>query len=396
MYLETDSMTQRERLDAVLNHQQPDRLPFYLMGYPRFGSFYQEFLKCEDELLDAYTGDDRNVLLTPCGDYTINAFFGADIITRGLSVDYPKHQWLDEQKKFTDHGIMVNGKQTGFRVNYFGYLEREDLLPNGETNSWYYGPFMKTQQEFQDWFDTYGWPHELEVKAEERVTEINETNAKFSHAIHVIPSYDPSPFTHLWMMLGNRIAYFYRKCPDFVKKIVDSMAELQIKQVEKMKPLQPVAVFNGDDLGQKDRAMLSPAQYHEFFFDARKRVNDAIHDIGAKSIQHSCGNAVELLPELVASGLDGWQSLEPASGIDHAWVKKNFGDTLSFWGAIDNNVLCFGTAADVEAEVKQKIQTLAPGGGYVIGPAHDYLNTRVDNAIALREAAKIFGAYPLE
>nr|MDO8111778.1 uroporphyrinogen decarboxylase family protein [Candidatus Sigynarchaeota archaeon] len=385
-------MSQRERLQTVLNHSEPDRLPFYLMGMPSYGDFFQEFRRRED-LLDTYTDDDKNILLTPCGDITVNAFFGADIITHGLHVEYPKTQWIDAKNNLVEHGIIVHGVETGMRINYFGYREKATILPNGFAYNWYVGPYMKSDVEFQAWFDKYGWPHDLAVR--DPGNEITETNAKFSHAVHVIPDYGPSVFTHLWMMLGDRFAYFCRKWPEFVKKIVDSFADLQVKQVEKMKPLKPVAVFNGDDLGQKDRAMLSPEMFHKFIFDARKRVNNAIHEIGAKSVLHCCGNAVELLPELVASGLDAWQSLEPASGIDHALVKKKFGDKMSFWGAIDNNVLCFETIADVEREVKQKVRMLAPGGGYVIGPAHDYLNTKVDNAIALRAAAAKFGRYPL-
>ena len=67
-------------------------------------------------------------------------------------------------------------------------------------------------------------------------------------------------------------------------------------------------------MGQKVRSLLSPAMHHKFLSAARKEVFDAIHEIGAKAIMHSCGNIVDLLPELQACGLDGWQTLEPASG----------------------------------------------------------------------------------
>ncbi|HMF33906.1 MAG TPA: uroporphyrinogen decarboxylase family protein [Candidatus Lokiarchaeia archaeon] len=192
------------------------------------------------------------------------------------------------------------------------------------------------------------------------------------------------------------MAYFSRKNPEFLQRIIDSFTNLQIQQIQKMESLHPVAVFNGDDLGQKDRALLSPAMFHKFFFENRRQVNAAIHDLGAKSILHCCGNATELLPELVASGLDAWQSMEPASGIDHSAVKQQFGNQLSFWGAVDNNILCFGSTADVAAEVKKKIKALGANGGYIVGPAHDYLNTKVDNAIALRNAVIQFGQYPLK
>ncbi len=187
--------------------------------------------------------------------------------------------------------------------------------------------------------------------------------------------------------------HFARKDPGTLFKIINSFAELQLRQIEQMKSLRPIAVFTYDDLGQKDRPLLAPELFRKFFAPARKKVNDAIHELCARSILLSCGNVTELLPDLVAAGFDGWQTLEPASGIDHQAVKKQFGERLSFWGGVDNNVLCFGTSSEVEAEVKRMIRIMAPGGGYLVGPAHDYLNTRVDNALALRNALAKFGCY---
>ncbi len=388
-------MSQRDRLETVLNHRDPDRLPFYLMGMPHQGDFSQEFRRREGELLDPYTEDDHNVVLTPCGDFTVQVFFGTDIVVHGEKVEYPKTRWVDEQGRLTDHGQLVGNSEVGLRVNYFGYFEKVEILPNGLVYSWYYGPRLKKEEEWVSWFDDLGWPADMPVG--DIGPEINETNTRFRDVIHVIPSYGISTFTHVMMMLGeDRLAYFSRKSPAFLHRLINSMTALQVRQIEKMASLHPVAVFTGDDLGQKDRALLSPAMFHKFFFPNRQRVNEAIHAIGAKSILHCCGNATELLPELVASGLDAWQSLEPASGIDHAAVKQQFGDKLSFWGAVDNNVLCWGSPADVEAEVKRKIKILGANGGYAVGPAHDYLNTKVNNAIILRDAAIKWGKYPLK
>ena len=68
---------------------------------------------------------------------------------------------------------------------------------------------------------------------------------------------------------------------------------------------------------------------------------------------------------------------------------------MSFWGAINNNVLCFGNRDDVFETVKNTFRVLAPHGGYVAGPSHDYLNTKVDNALAMRDAIIEYGKYPI-
>jgi uroporphyrinogen decarboxylase len=71
---------------------------------------------------------------------------------------------------------------------------------------------------------------------------------------------------------------------------------------------------------------------------------------------------------------------------------------MAFWGAIDTHkVLPFGTPEDVRAEVKRRIEDLAPGGGYVLNSVHN-LQSEVppENIVAMFEAAKEFGRYQEE
>ena len=50
--------------------------------------------------------------------------------------------------------------------------------------------------------------------------------------------------------------------------------------------------------------------------------------------------------------------------MDSHRLKEAFGDRLCFHGGIDQQqVLAFGTPADVEEEVRKRIQALGPGGG---------------------------------
>ena len=83
--------------------------------------------------------------------------------------------------------------------------------------------------------------------------------------------------------------------------------------------------------------------------------------------------------------------------MDSSILGPEFGDRLSFWGGIDSqHVLPFGTAEDVKAEVKRRIKDFAPGGGYVLGAVHNIqVGVPVENIIAMYEAGKEYGRYPL-
>ena len=55
-----------------------------------------------------------------------------------------------------------------------------------------------------------------------------------------------------------------------------------------------------------------------------------------------------------------------------------------------------GSPEEVRAEVRRYIRALAPGGGYIVAPAH---NVQSDvppaNLVALRDAVEAYGHYPI-
>jgi uroporphyrinogen decarboxylase len=83
--------------------------------------------------------------------------------------------------------------------------------------------------------------------------------------------------------------------------------------------------------------------------------------------------------------------------MDPAELKRLYGDALCFKGAVDEQwVLPFGKPEDVIEEVKLRLRQLASGGGYIIGPSHAVqADTSAENVLALSNAAKEFGRYPL-
>jgi uroporphyrinogen decarboxylase len=59
-------------------------------------------------------------------------------------------------------------------------------------------------------------------------------------------------------------------------------------------------------------------------------------------------------------------------------------------------VLPFGTPAEVCEEVRQRIKDLAPGGGYIVAPAHNVQgDVPPQNLIAMRDAVEAYGYYPI-
>ena len=113
-------------------------------------------------------------------------------------------------------------------------------------------------------------------------------------------------------------------------------------------------------------------------------------------MHHTCGGVRPLIPDLIDAGLDVLQSLQPrAAGMDLGGLKRDFGRDLSFHGSIDiQHVLPHGMPAEVRAHAREQLEAGMPGGGFVVGTAHDLLpDVPVANAVALFEAYRDYGAY---
>jgi uroporphyrinogen decarboxylase len=83
--------------------------------------------------------------------------------------------------------------------------------------------------------------------------------------------------------------------------------------------------------------------------------------------------------------------------MDSAELKEEFGDRISFHGGVDEQlVLPLGSEEDVIEEVKLRIRSFGPGGGYILAPSH-YIqaDTTPANIVAMCQAAQTLGQYPI-
>jgi hypothetical protein len=68
------------------NSSRPDRIPIFLMGAPPYSDVYIEIMKNNQAILDQWTENDENIVITPLGDYTIRYNLGAEVETYGVGI----------------------------------------------------------------------------------------------------------------------------------------------------------------------------------------------------------------------------------------------------------------------------------------------------------------------
>ncbi len=134
-------------------------------------------------------------------------------------------------------------------------------------------------------------------------------------------------------------------------------------------------VAQGDDVGMQCNPYISPQMYRTFVKPRKKRLFDFIHSrTNAKIFYHSCGSVYDLIPDFIEEGVDILNPLQrSAAKMDIKKLKKEFGFDLCFWGGgIDvQQQLPFLSLQEIEDVVKETIDVLAPGGGFVFFPSHN-------------------------
>ncbi len=191
--------------------------------------------------------------------------------------------------------------------------------------------------------------------------------------------------------------------PKLVEAILDRILEFYLGYWENVLSIigeyvQVVKV--NDDMGDQRGLLISPDLYRRFIKPRDKELISFIKKrTNAKVYLHSCGAVSELIPDCVECGVDVLNPVQvSAKGMNTEKLKQQFGNRISFWGAIDTQkVLPFGTRQDVKEEVRRRIHDLAPGGGYILASVHNIQNgVPPQNIITMFEAARKYGGYRLE
>jgi uroporphyrinogen decarboxylase len=155
--------------------------------------------------------------------------------------------------------------------------------------------------------------------------------------------------------------------------------------------------FTGDDFGTQDNLFMSVDLWRGLLKEGFRQFVDLGHTYGCKVAHHTCGCVYPLVEELIDCGLDILNPIQPDTAkMDYARIKQDFGNRISFHGAISiQKTMPYGTPDDIRREVKDRAERLAPNGGLIFCTAHNIqADTATENVLALFEAYRTFGKYP--
>jgi uroporphyrinogen decarboxylase len=151
-----------------------------------------------------------------------------------------------------------------------------------------------------------------------------------------------------------------------------------------------------DDIAHTGGLIVHPDVLRAHVFPWNKRIGELVRASGRPYLYHSDGRLYDVIDDLLECGFQALHPCEPAS-MDIARLKREYGGRLCLCGNIDlDSTLTMGTPADVEEEVKMRIRTIAPGGGYCCGASNSVPEyVPFENYVAMIEAVRKYGGYPI-
>ncbi len=376
-------MTHRERVEMTLQHREPDRVPI------DFGSFIVTSM-----VKSAMDGFRRFIGLGGPPHEIVHQQLGLampredmlrllDVDTRRIAPGAPLYSgdtFLPDGTVRDEWGV-VRRKAGDYFDTVFQPLKEASTLDDLKKYRW---PDPDDPGRFQG----------LREKARELFTQ---TDYALVADIALDGLLDASR-----EILGlEKILVDFHLDPGFAESWLDMYTDYSIRLLSNYMDavgeyVQVVVVT--DDLGFQDRAALMPDMYRRYLKPRHKRIYAAIKaKTRAKLMQHCCGTAYEIMPDLIEEGVEILNPVQTRAANMSPEKLVEFKKELAFWGGIDEqHLLPRGTPEEVEAEVKRMIQILGPSGGFIPFASHNIQSdTPPENAKAMFDAIRKYGVYPL-
>ncbi len=241
-------------------------------------------------------------------------------------------------------------------------------------------------EDFEDY--SYEFPvfDEVRLRAEcEEITKDKDTDDRFR-----MYGIGFSMFERAWSISGmENVLMSMVACPDETLEFFEKICDYNCKVLDVVLEYDFDGIYFGDDWGQQKGLIMGREHWRNFIMPQMKRMYKKVKDKGLLVFQHSCGDCIDIFPDLIEIGLDCYQTFQPEV-YDVELVKGKYGDKLSFWGGVSTQqVLPYVTPDEVKKEVKRLCKVLYKDGGYIVAPTHALaFDVPPENIIAMVEAFK--------
>lgn len=356
-------MTKKERVLAAFDHKETDRVPLY-------------DLMLNDDCIEYFTG-----VYPPYGEE--GARLQAQAVDRMLD--------------------MARGVGVSPSPPPIDFTDDPDLLEYARYSSltYRYNP-IKTYESAIDWVKNQilimsKWKENINLKeASENTRKFFEKLYSWMDEDHVICCLRQSGvgLDDIRGTIGIEFfSYLDADNPGLISEYLELYTQREVAIIHAIADsgISPFALTYGD-IAMKAKLIHPPQWLRREFFPRLKRLNEAYHEHNIRCLFHSDGYLMEVMPDLIETGIDGINPIEIVAGMDVGEVYRLYGDKIFLTGGIDMSQLLSHSTPDQVKEVCRKTIESAPSG-YFMGSTTEIDNTsRLENVLAMIEVS--WGYHP--
>jgi uroporphyrinogen decarboxylase len=247
------------------------------------------------------------------------------------------------------------------------------------------------------------------------------TEEEVEKMIAEIPDYDPSQFElvdHICGKFGKEKAIVFRGInidhfalekfggdeshrlmlpilnPDAVRRMMRYAIAYTDKIIAECVKRDIAIIMGGRDYGSSTGCIESPVTIRDLYMPFHKQFTANVEKFGRIPFLHCCGSVWEIMDDIVQAGYKAYQSIQASAGMDWGRLKNKYGDKLTLWAGVQCETLVQGSREDVEKEVKNALNALMPGGGFIFGSTNSVqYGANTDNYLYAIDLVRKLGTY---
>jgi hypothetical protein len=154
-----------------------------------------------------------------------------------------------------------------------------------------------------------------------------------------------------------------------IGRLHDRIVEVLKIQIGRLKEAGADSIMFCEDWGTQEQLLINPELWRQEYKPRFRTLCNHAHERGLKMFMHSCGKVTEIIPDLIASGIDLLQFDQPAlHGIDTLKEMQRLGH-ITFWCPVDiQKTLQTKDEDAIRSQANELLEKLWQGrGGFIAG-----------------------------
>ncbi len=341
-------MTTKERFVNALQFKSVDRVPNLELGV--WGQTRERWLgegASADWFPSVFLAGNEVFGLDGCDDTGLQATEPRPPFEYRVLKETPEYLFFTDSYGRTRQGLKVNGQYTSVCMDHYVDFAVKDRNSFLEMRRRYEGnPDARYPQD---------WPAVVErTRQTKKPLGLNQIHGDFGF------------YSMLRTWIGTeRLSYLFYDDPSLVKECLEFLCDYILRLYARaVRDIRFDYIIIHEDLAGKGGPLIGPNIFAEFFLQHYRRYIQFLKASGIQvALVDTDGDFEVLIPMFLEAGVDGFNPMEVAAGMDPVAMRRKYGKSFCMVGGVDKREIAKGRPA-IDAQMA-RLAPLIHEGGYI-------------------------------